>query len=69
MIDPKLQRIARPRHLLCKRNQRKVSHLSLVQSFGASHHDDTSEHLDQAHQPMPKGQLPLALLAQVLGDL
>jgi hypothetical protein len=45
-----------------------VCHLSLGQSFGALHHDGKSAHLNQAHRLMPKGQLLLALLAQVLGD-
>jgi hypothetical protein len=68
MTDPKWPRIARPRRLLCKRSQRKVSHLSLVRSFGALPHAYIPERLSQAHQLMPKGQHLLALLAQVLGD-
>jgi hypothetical protein len=68
MTDPKLQRIARPRHLLCKRSQRMVSHLSLGQSFGALGHVYIPERSNQAHRLMPKGQPLLALLAQVLGD-
>jgi hypothetical protein len=46
-----------------------VCRLSLIQSFAALPHAYIPERLSQAHQPMPKGQPLLALLAQVLDDL
>jgi hypothetical protein len=45
-----------------------VSRLFLARSFGALHHDDKSEWIDQAHRLLPKDQPLLAWLAQVLDD-
>jgi hypothetical protein len=68
MTYPIWLRIVRPRHLLGKRSQRKVCHLSLSQFCGALTHAYIPARSNQAHQLMPKGQPLFAWLAQVLDD-